>query len=272
MLRTMIRRERILTGVAIGGVATCLTPLVLFAVPFLDHPSGPAAYLLLSIPLAAIGGAVGAFIFLTLRCDSPKTRRWLQYHLEPHGNVDGVIDRIDQDLAAGDVYCAGRLPWLPRSGQHPTVIVTRSWLLSFDSSGFCLLRLDDIFWAYKAIVVVPTLIGGRLSFQIGIASATEYLHFLRVVDEPGANDVLNQLVRRRPYIFVGYQVSCRDVADKGVNAMRAATGHRKQEWAEMSEDEREDCLGDRLDEARRYVSRHDPQLRVSEGRSFFRHD
>jgi hypothetical protein len=265
ILRKMIRRELVLRQVVIISLvvaAVTFSPIVI--VPFLDSlPEGIGVVLIFPL-IGAVCGFVSLIVWSNSKCNPQRTRQWLEFYLAPHGAVEEVVDRIDKELATDDLLRIGSFPSVPNAVTQRAWTVTRSWLIEFDPSSFCLLPLDDVFWVYKVIVVRPTLMGGRLTYQVCITAATEVQHYLPVLTEYEADDIVAELVRRRPYILVGYQLPYDDLVEEGVATVRAAVGRRKTRWQRMSADDREDWLDNRLDEAHRYVNRHDPQLRALE--------
>ncbi|HLZ08446.1 MAG TPA: hypothetical protein VKT80_07665, partial [Chloroflexota bacterium] len=70
---------------------------------------------------------------------------------------------------------------------------------------------------------------------------------------------LAELIRRRPHFLIGYQMEWRDLARKGEIDLRAETARRQNQSESLSPEDKSDWLADRLDDARRFVQRHDPE-------------
>jgi len=139
--------------------------------------------------------------------------------------------------------------------------MTENWLLHFRRGGLWIVRVDDILWAYKRINVRSTFLGGgRLQFTVCVSVDRGRPLEIIVGREAAAHQMLEQIIRRRPAILVGYQMTWHDLAKEGIAALRGAVCERETQWASLSEDDQFDWLEDRSSEASEYVYRHDPRL------------
>lgn len=158
-----------------------------------------------------------------------------------YGDPAAVLGAIDAEIAARrDVCIFGRtIDW--QTGFAPNlVLLTPSWLVQANRDGLTLVRLDDLVWVFRFRRL------GRNDY--GIASRThgfrvcvssDELKEFPIADEAEVDAILEEIQRRRPAIFAGFDETCRELLSQGAGRMAEEAHRRRREWSALDDAGRE---------------------------------
>lgn len=177
-----------------------------------------------------------------------------------YGETNDLIRQIDSEFEPGKGHwIRGELPGAFRGRGNRCAMLGEFWLIVFEPEDFWIVRVPDILWTFKRIVAKPAWWGGeRLVFQVCCVMNVDRIYCIPMLNESWADELLQELVERRPEALFGYRGEWRDLAAKGRKAMRAEVARRKEEWNAFDEEGRDDWQMDRRDEAENFVRRVDP--------------
>ena len=190
-----------------------------------------------------------------------KTKGRLRVLFSSYGDPDELIKHIDCECCPHlRRWIRGRPPRGFRGYNNYHAILTASWLLVFEPKDFWIVRVPDVLWAFKRVIAKPAWWGGeRLIFQVCCVMKMVRIYFVPMPNESWADEVLQELIERRPAALFGDRGEWRDLAARGRRAMQAEIARRREEWERLDEEGRDDWHFDRLNDAENFVHRVDPQ-------------
>lgn len=171
----------------------------------------------------------------------PKSKKSPLRQVESFGDPVGVLATIDAEIAAGrDVRVFGRTVVWDAGFAPDLVLVTPTWLIQANRDGLTLVRLDDILWLSRFrrlsrnIYWLPRRTRG---FRVCLRS--EEVKEFPIADTAEADAILDELLRRRPELCVGFDESCRELLSGGPERMAGEVEQRRVEWSALEADGRE---------------------------------
>jgi hypothetical protein len=260
----MLYQEKKLNGLfALAIVGTMALVVGLFALGafFLDDWWKDDCFGLLVMLGMFLPLIVFFLVYNFWRYNPRRTARQLRLSLALRGDVNELIERIDDELAdAPKVEDLGFLPTRIRYQTRGQIVVTRSWLLWFGWSSFRFLPLADLIWFYKRVDLQPNqlfLRDHRIAYLVCLDARGE-THALRMTCESYLDDALEVMARHRPEALFGFQGEWEELADLGVEKVQAAVNQRKVEFEKLNRYRRGSWIEARAEEAIRYLRRNDP--------------
>ncbi|HEV3145814.1 MAG TPA: hypothetical protein VGZ47_18135, partial [Gemmataceae bacterium] len=99
-----------------------------------------------------------------------------------------------------------------------TILLTKSWLLSFGSDSICFLRVEDIVWVFKRYEIQPRWWKANDRPTVRLSCLMNYGVMYDLA--PGSDDSIDELVEflvwRRPEALFGFTQQWRNLADEGM--------------------------------------------------------
>src|SRR5262245_51147989 len=170
------------------------------------------------------------------------TSRWtaggmpLTASARQHGSPRDTLRRIDAEIAAGrDVRFFGTWRfWTPPD----LIIFTPNWLVQINAAGVSAVRLDDVLWVFKrSRVMMQTWGRERVVHGLRVYYRPDYWEVFPLSSPDAVDDVLGELLRRRPEVLAGHFEEHLAAAVTGTIA--AEVERRRNEWAEASPSRRD---------------------------------
>jgi hypothetical protein len=221
------------------------------------------------IILPVVGLIMIRYIFVAfLPYYLPLRRHWINRRLQWFGDPATVAREIDSELAAGSYIIRGKIPkWLPwhSISAHFTVL-TASWFLHFEmvkriSPRLVAIPLNRIVWIYEQYTIPYDPIrmpgvrhGVALVFDWGEAEVVDWRA------EGPARQLVEQLVRRRPELLVGYEGDYIEWRRADLSRLLQCLGERLVQIAAQAPGERESWVLDQLESLNKYPRRVDHHL------------
>jgi hypothetical protein len=266
-LRQLMRMERF------GRIRTwCVAGTILLldlGILYLACPLSPDDWEGFFVFQFMISAPTVAFVALSLgRFDKGKTRRDLHHFLARYGDVRKQTEQIDSELhMTAEVHEFDYMPSRFR-GTSGTILLTKSWLLSFGPESICFLRVDDILWFFKRYEVRNQWwgISHRPVVQLSCLTNRGMLYALAPVHDDTVDELIEFLAWRRPEALFGFSDDWRNLAEEGMTAVREEVTKRRAEWERLSKFQRGDWQEELTDLAISFICRVDESVPAAQQR------
>jgi hypothetical protein len=202
--------------------------------------------------------AIGLGVFSS-RYDSVTTWRQIHYTLDSLGDVNELLDQIDNELAGREAELFGPVPTRYRGQTRGSLILTQSWVLWFGWDGFRFFPIPRMVWLYKRIEVSAAWWGVSDHRRIELACVTRAntLLTLQMTDEDFLDEAIEILIRKRPEALFGFRAEWIELAKKSISPVLDEVARRRAAWEKASSEERAEWRNDCLADARHFVRRVD---------------
>src|SRR5262245_60724103 len=257
MIERLLRRHRTarLLGAAAAALLCVCAILLSSVVPQLILP---AFAVVIPAAVFAVCLLCNRFAWLTSRGmpAAPSVRHY--------GDRLDVFREIDAEIAAGsDVRTFGGWnAWNPLAAPD-LVVFTPGWLVQVNAAGVSAVRLDDVLWVFKRSRVVSSPWWDRefVSHAIRVYFRPDQWELLSLASPEAVDEVIEELLRRRPEVLTGYFDETREMAladarrgaaelDRRRAALRGISADRLAPWRAFQRRE--------LNEATQHLALRDP--------------
>jgi hypothetical protein len=199
MIERLLRRHRTARLLRFG--AAILLAIAVFHLPEMVPRTVLPALVLLIFALGLVVHEVAS-----PWCWPTESGMPISASLRHYGDRLDVVRDIDAEIAAGGEVrtfgdCDGRRFWSP----PPVVIFTPSWLVQVNVAGVSAVRLDDVLWVFKRTRVVGGLWGREtVTHAVRVYFRLDQWEVLSLASPEAVDEVLEELLRRRPEILTGF--------------------------------------------------------------------
>jgi hypothetical protein len=262
ILRQLLQNERLRLGATIAGcvAATAMAALVILSpmAPTLVRTPTLGALLCIAMTLFGILALWLAFVY---RFFFTSSARRLPKCLAHYGDSQKVIEEIDTELRTdAKRFVLGQPTYRLGSPQPDCLILTANWLLRLCPGGSVVFRVRDAVWVYKRIIMRSApLTQGRMDFQLGCRMRDGAEWTFDTWTDGKTDQVLRELLERRPELLTGYRGEWLDLFEAGEAARNAELQTRRDKVDAMSSEERELWLDASWDDCQRFPYRIDRQ-------------
>ncbi len=184
----------------------------------------------------------------------------LMQQLKTFGDPREVANRIDAEMKDTEQRTLiGPDRSLARWGMLNTrrIAVSRHWIVALSPSAPAAVFLPDIVWVYKLLVAGRNPLRGAIHPGVGCHIRNGGFAWFVTETELDADRVLKAMVSRRPEALTGFRAEWNDLAKISPTALSEEAERRRSEVTNLSPEDREQWIDDRLTELNEFIRRVD---------------
>src|SRR5262249_3246563 len=147
--------------------------------------------------------------------------RGLRDQLARYGDANESAKSIDDELRdLRNSFVLGQTTVALGSPQPDCLIMTENWFVRLCPGGSVIIRLPDLAWVHKRIVMRSALLSqGRMDYELGFRMRNGEACTFDTWTEGKTDQVLRELLQRRPELLIGYRGEWLDLFANGEPAV-----------------------------------------------------